>query len=367
MHKTVWAWLVISIIAVAGAFALTLQAREMLQVDGYIVSSSWTGQQEKRCTRYFRISKAGCNVRITINPGECDGAELQYLQFVSDGTTSYFVTKFDTAVLRSKGVLPKVATAANEATVEVRPTLHPPFWAGGAVTTPWLAYNAGCVLTNSGDVVPVFGAAAIPRAVIESIDRIKLRATWSRKTSASDYLERFTDYRDGVIEVDKGHRKRTMPPFADSFTNSCFEVLHWTNYAGVELPARFEWRQFALSGTNVAGVHIGQATNITLVAGDIERFKPPEKSRIAEYRFSQELRDYGIPPYMYFSTNSDIFGPSELRSILPRRLQMTNRQHHIRNFVYVALGIVLFGPIFVFAGNNLRNKTKTIKLTNKPR
>lgn len=290
----------------AAVFEIVGQLTTVIYKDGVITHSR---------TNAFKASMDGCRFRVR---AEATGLGSLYSEFATVEDFSVDFSKNDVALMKSARSVDELGfelrsqpepVEVPEAYFNLNPTVVPPF---STFTLPWVAYGSGCYLrgvTNGMIQSPVAQDITKPRTKYWLAP--KAPAHWRFSSRPPNLLELLVVLRDGEA-------LKLPVPFTGRTTNCVYEVLQWTNVAGLSLPLEFKLTRYApdLEARDsprllVDGLFCGVATGIAPRLS-ITNFTPliSTNTQVADRRFEEEDVEHAI---VYMAREGRILTREELR------------------------------------------------------
>ena len=241
-------------------------------------------------------------------PSDTNNYDL-YWEMGFDGTNLYTLEQQD-----KEKLLPTVPPAVLQrnpifADGSVQTANSPPHNDAKQFYPVWLAYcSAQYFRTLKSDraVAPRF---AMRDFLSEPVKRIELTAKWNMNDRL--FLKDANWYSDGTTESTGPDGKRFIykypPPYDKPFVEGHFEILSWTNWNGISVPANFKLTAYRpdYASTNVANFVVAYTmTGLLGQIQDIGNFSPVPQlnmaTRITDLRI--KVRP-GLQPSGYITTN----------------------------------------------------------------
>ena len=255
----------------------------------------------------FRVIVDGSRFDLVLKEA---GSQEDYRQVVSDGTNTYYVNVFQTAVERMRARGEQVGENIAGGTALKRPV--PNLGSYSPAGEIWLAYASGWYFaehdqaskpgrTRAGEIDLASGFGTASGFDVEQL-REKRPAQWvlggnSRIPQRVTFLER--GFAKSRAAADGSFLKiRLSPVYSRGFTNSHFMVLEETNTPAGVLPARSlltsYWAKTAgVSSNDLWTRHVYDITGTNFFTGSADVAAPPALpglSLICEARFVEDAR-----------------------------------------------------------------------------
>jgi hypothetical protein len=297
---------IISLGSPAATFEVVGQLRTVIYADGSIVHSR---------TNAFKASVDGCRFHVRT---EAPGLGSLYAEFARVEDFSVDFLKNDVALMKSAPSVDEWGFERRpqpnpgeipEAYFNVNPTVVPP---DSTATLPWLAYASSCYLlriTNGTIQSPL--VQDFTKARTKYWLAPKAPAQWRFSRTTPSFLELLVVFRDG--------QALGLPePFSGRITNCVYEVLQWTNVAGISLPLDFKLTRYAPDLTAkdsprllVDGLFRGQVSGVSPRLS-ITNFLPilSTNTQVADRRFEDEDAEHAI---VYMAKEGQILTYEELK------------------------------------------------------
>ena len=302
-----FSWLaIVTLDSRAATFEVVGQLKAVIYQDGAITHSR---------TNPFKASVDGCRLRVH---AEATGLGSLSGEFATVEDFSVDLSKNDVALMKSAPSVDEWGFQIRpqpkpieypEAYLSVNPTVVPQF---STFTLPWLAYGSSCYLSEIKD-------GMIQSPVVQDFTKAKTKywlapkapAQWRFSTQGPGLLQSLVVYRDGeALELPEPFRGRT--------TNCVYEVLRWTNVAGMTLPLEFKLTRYTLNlhakdspRLLVDGLFLGLASGISSHLS-ITNFAPviSTNTQVTDRRFEDEDAEHAI---VYMAKEGRILTCEELK------------------------------------------------------
>ena len=302
-----FSWLAIAMLhSRAATFEVAGQFTTVIYEDGAVMHSR---------TNPFKASVDGCRFRIR---AEGTGLAILYGEFATVEDFSVELSKNDVALMKSAPSVDEWGFRRwpqpppmdyPEAYLNVSPTVVPAF---SPFTLPWLAYSSSCYLTGiTNGMIQSPVAQDFSKAKTKYWLAPKAPAQWRFSPKPPNLLDLLVVFRDGeALEL--------PAPFKGLTTNCVYEVLGWTNLAGMSLPLEFKLTRYALDlkakdspHLLVDGVLRGQASSFSPRLS-ITNFVPviSTNTQVADRRFEDEDAERAI---VYMAKEGRILTYEELK------------------------------------------------------
>lgn len=273
-------------------------------------------------TNWFHVSVSGC--RSAIRTGSMGDKVINYFEYVSDGTNSELVIRYNpfealtaVAVPNDKGGLEAHKLAIpekpiNQANVTINSSTVPEY-GFGLITPVWIAYASSCFFQQSktDQIEPIFFMGAGFRE-----HHLKVKANWSLAAKSPELPEWMHDFTDGKLYKEEHETLITTEspePFDKPTTNSIYSVSSWTNAYDLHLPLRWQLIQYRPNDrTRVLEPKIIATGYTTAVRKGTSRTSfeiwAPEFARVTD----RTLEAQGVPvrQYTYLTTNGNLLALS---------------------------------------------------------
>jgi RNA polymerase sigma factor (sigma-70 family) len=274
------------------------------------ISSTMTEQfTVARNESLWKIRAVVENLETTGLPSDTNNYDL-YWEMGFDGTNLYTLEQQDKEKLLPT-VPPAVLQRGNVIFAEgsVQTAISPPHNDAKQFYPVWLAYcSAQYFRTLKGDraVAPRF---AMRDFLSEPVKKIELTTKWNMNDRL--FLKDASWYSDGTTESigpdGKSFIYKYPPPYDKPFVEGHFEILSWTNWNGISVPANFKLTAYRPdnASTNVANFVVAYTmTGVLEQIQGIGNFSPVPQlnmaTRITDLRI--KVRP-GLQPSGYISTN----------------------------------------------------------------
>lgn len=286
------------------------------------------GQLEGETNYNFVVQIRDCSSRIRVFGAWFSGTEFK--EYGWDTTNSYMfiklrddrvikdVQRFEAGQFRTV-TLDKPVKSQNDATLTLYPHNLPEY--GRRMEPVWLAYASPChyQARKSGTrIKPVWYMGG---GVLEA--NILFTSEWRMNKDAPHLLEFMVDFTDGNKYEVTGRKPlavRMPKPFDVETTNSMYQVLSWTNVAGMVLADRFQVTRYVpdTQGSTPSllklEVYEGIAHSIRPTCATTD-FSPNVSSGIPTQITDHRLEHDNIPASAigYFSPDGKVQDLEELR------------------------------------------------------
>jgi hypothetical protein len=295
-------------------FAIATIFRTTMQADGFEVGGTIETVTTRTNRHTFLINADGADVLIHCSAGIFDKG-IKSIEFGSDGTNGFLLHRADYRVEPGK-----TNGLVNDATMHIEACPIPPRQAG-ITRQVWLTFATSHQLgTGSGGYIR-------PRSYIlmEDVKRdferwqllnehLLSRAEWSFNPSPPHVLQRFVEFRDSKWDTDRYSPDLIPASLRDGRTNLLFEVLAWTNVAGLHLPADAQITAYqAVSDKPDEPLHVRMThrIHITHIARALPRRsfipEPTLATDVIDYRFAESPRK----PASYLTKDGVIYHTAE--------------------------------------------------------
>lgn len=207
----------------------------------------WQGRYEGETNYNFTVEIRDCSSRIRVFGGRFSGTEFD--EYGWDGTNAYMFVKLrddratnviryvEDGIIKSKQ-MDRPVKSDNDGTLSISLEALPDN--GHGMEPIWLAYASGCYYEarkSGGSTEPVWWMGVGVRDAGR-----RFPTEWRLNQSVPRLLEYLADFTDGNKYESTGSTPvpvRMSKPFDVPTTNSVYQVLNWTNVAGMTLPQRF--------------------------------------------------------------------------------------------------------------------------------
>jgi hypothetical protein len=184
----------------------------------------------------FELSVSNCHWLIRTRPSN---STTDYHETAGDGTSVWTVRLLKSDIEKRKQG--GAADSLNVADGEVFPLGAPPY--DSSYASPlWLAYASGCYFSSLKDakVMPVYSISRDPEVLVAGV---RVGAEWTLHEGMLKLPERVLYSNDGTRVTWDPRQRRTSvdrkeSPWDRPFTNAIFQVITFTNVAGLDFPAR---------------------------------------------------------------------------------------------------------------------------------
>jgi hypothetical protein len=235
----------------------------------------------------------------------------------------------------------------------MRPDVFPPNHAG-FISAAWLAYASACTLSGAG-------AGEGPPLLFmgqnwNEYGGHKLKYTWRNSEALPRLPEFIVEYADeeafSLMEADRTRFGKPPLPavYRQGFTNAIYQVMTWTNIAGLHLPLRFRFSRYVPKAdgaqTNELEVQLSYdgyantvSESVTGAVGLALQF--PKLTRIADYR----LGPPGAQPLLYMSEDGRVPTLDDAK-----RVRAGIRQSSVgtKSTIRAVLFSLAIGPVVLF-------------------
>jgi len=279
----------------------------------------------------FTVDVNGDSSRIRTFGGMNSVAE--FMEYGWDTTNSYLLIKFltnRTSKVVNRLVGGKITTVTLDNPIKPQNHATITLFANDALPQHnfgfepiWLAYASSShfrVRESGKKTEPVWDMGDKVREA-----KIPFTSAWRLNVNAPHLLQNMTDFADGNRYETTGSKPvavRMHKPFDTEFTNSFYEVLSWTNVAGMALPQRFRVTRYladydpaSLPSLFVWKVYEGAANQISPKSTSTS-FEPriPDESptQVLDKRFSDAVDP--VETISYFSPTGKIMKVEEVKT-----------------------------------------------------
>ena len=289
----------------AGAYEVLGQLTTVIYKDGVVTHSR---------TNPFKASVDGCQFRVRM---EATGLATLYSEFATVEDYSVELLKNDVALMNSARSVdesgfeiwpqPKPGSPP-EAFLYVNPTVVPV----STATLPWLAYGSRCYLSEARK-------GMILSPVVQDLSKWRTKYWLAPEAPAQwRFSSRYPGLLESLVVFRDGETLGLPAPYTGRTTNCVYEVVQWTNAAGMTLPLEFKLTRYAPDFTAkdtprllVDGLFRGLAKEVSPQLS-IATFTPifSTNTRVADRRFEDEYSENAI---VYMATEGRILEYEELK------------------------------------------------------
>ena len=289
----------------AGAYEVLGQLTTVIYKDGVVTHSR---------TNPFKASVDGCQFRVRM---ERTGLGNLYSEFATVEDYSVELLKNDVALMNSARSVdewgleiwpqPKPGSPP-EAFLYVNPTVVPV----STATLPWLAYGSRCYLSEARK-------GMILSPVVQDLSKWRTKYWLAPEAPAQwRFSPRYPGLLESLVVFRDGETLGLPAPYTGRTTNCVYEVVQWTNAAGMTLPLEFKLTRYTPDFTAkdtprllVDGLFRGLAKEVSPQLS-IATFTPifSTNTQVGDRRFEDEYSEEAI---VYVATEGRILEYEELK------------------------------------------------------
>ncbi len=289
----------------AGAYEVLGQLTTVIYKDGVVTHSR---------TNPFKASVDGCQFRVRM---EATGLATLYSEFATVEDYSVELLKNDVALMNSARSVdepgfeiwpqPKPGSPP-EAFLYVNPTVVPV----STATLPWLAYGSRCYLSEARK-------GMILSPVVQDLSKSRTKYWLAPEAPAQwRFSSRYPGLLESLVVFRDGETLGLPAPYTGRTTNCVYEVVQWTNVAGMTLPLEFKLTRYApdfkakdTPRLLVDGLFRGLAKEVSPQLS-IATFIPviSTNTQVGDRRFEDEYSEDAI---VYMATEGRILEYEELK------------------------------------------------------
>jgi len=284
-------------------------------------------------------------------------------EFRTDGQESSFVMALDTDPKEVERSQTESVNDRYGAFVHLYSTPFPPNHTG-LMGPVWLALCSGHALKTANKQPMMMYPLIFMGPAWPDVEGPALTAVWNASAQPPYLPAAVTEFADANVfsrvaaDVEKWTGVRLPAVYADGYTNAIYQVLEWTNAAGVHVPRHFRMVGFVprAHGTAPEQLDVRVAYEGTIRALNVGASNPvvlplqfPRWSRIMEYRYGRTNGQ----PYVYTSESGSPLGKEDLvggRHIAAEEERALVRMRAVRGGKRVPVLAAIVGMSALFLG-----------------